>query len=776
MADDIARVGLQVDTSQIERGKIALDQFAGAAAPAAAGATRFQQAAAGAASGAAAVARQSGLARHELVNLGRQVQDVGTMAAMGASPFAILASQGAQVFDIFSSSQGTLRGFASQLASVITPMRLLGGVTAVVGVATFALERSWRSATLAADDHSRAIGVTIDQYRALDSAAKVQGIEDFGKAAERFAGDLYDANNNMGRLGELLQANGVKAGSFTDSLANVANLVKNAASDQQRLQILQQAGLPANMQWVRFMQQGGDAVRAAVSEANKFGSATEQDMIRKAREFDEAWNKAWDSFGKNARSAVVTAASWLDQLDKKATEWLAGLGGESGLRTIGGNLLKAGQGSQMMGGAAANDFYTGVGGFRGSSNSGPATIDPEAVKRSIALEQQRISALGNLASVTDQVRQKENELRLLRMQPGSNISDSDVQRIRDYTEAQALGTLAIRGQADSIRIESAASEMGAGRAAAFRAEQERLAEFRRLGIQLTDAQTAALKGEAAALGAVTQASAERRASAEQNFQLAQLGRTDSEQQVASEMRRLYGEDYQNNMNSAIAGQIRLNSVLSETKSIASSAFSDIVRGFREGKSAGEVFESVLTRIQNKFIDLAADQFGSAFAKSGGGILSGIFGGGGAGANPFPTPLGSNPIAFPTPIGAAVMHSGRGPGDRLSGRYIHAAHFNDAPRFHTGIGPNEMAAVIRRDESVLTPGQMGQLAPVGSAPIININTPPGVDTRTETSRGKRGEPVVDIYMTMKQAAVDAIGSGDADGVLAAKGTRSPVTRR
>ncbi|MBN8958585.1 MAG: phage tail length tape measure family protein, partial [Rhizobiales bacterium] len=51
------------------------------------------------------VTASSGLARHELVNLGRQFQDVATMAAMGASPMSIISSQGAQIFDIFSSSE-----------------------------------------------------------------------------------------------------------------------------------------------------------------------------------------------------------------------------------------------------------------------------------------------------------------------------------------------------------------------------------------------------------------------------------------------------------------------------------------------------------------------------------------------------------------------------------------------------------------------------------------------------------------------------------------------
>jgi len=76
-------------------------------------------------------ATQLGLARHEMINFGRQMQDVATMAAMGMSPMAILSSQGAQVADIFMSSQGTMKGFFGQIMdgarSVLTPMRLVAG-------------------------------------------------------------------------------------------------------------------------------------------------------------------------------------------------------------------------------------------------------------------------------------------------------------------------------------------------------------------------------------------------------------------------------------------------------------------------------------------------------------------------------------------------------------------------------------------------------------------------------------------------------------------------
>jgi hypothetical protein len=57
---------------------------------------------------------QTGLARHELINLSRQAQDVGVSLASGQSPFTVLIQQGSQIMDVFASSQAGIRGFFSQ--------------------------------------------------------------------------------------------------------------------------------------------------------------------------------------------------------------------------------------------------------------------------------------------------------------------------------------------------------------------------------------------------------------------------------------------------------------------------------------------------------------------------------------------------------------------------------------------------------------------------------------------------------------------------------------
>jgi len=102
------------------------------------------------------------------------------------------------------------------------------------------------------------------------------------------------------------------------------------------------------------------------------------------------------------------------------------------------------------------------------------------------------------------------------------------------------------------------------------------------------------------------------------------------------------------------------------------------------------------------------------------ILSNIgssFGGGGY-ANPTSAQLGT--IGQPGSAPGYGFHTGRGPGEFGSLRYLTAAMVDMAPRLHSGrLGPHEMAAVIRKDESVLTPGQMKAMGGRGGKTTVQI---------------------------------------------------------
>lgn len=135
------------------------------------------------------LARSTGLARHELVNFSRQIQDVATMAAMGQSPFAILSSQGAQLVDIFTTTQGSMRGIVSQFAGGAARFATSGagmatGAGALLLAAT-ASAMSYAAAQREVENALRGVGAA--------SGASLAGINKFAMA-EAAAGKISTAS------------------------------------------------------------------------------------------------------------------------------------------------------------------------------------------------------------------------------------------------------------------------------------------------------------------------------------------------------------------------------------------------------------------------------------------------------------------------------------------------------------------------------------------------------------------------------------------------------
>ena len=131
----VATLGFQVNSAPLVGATKALHDLTAAAKPAAQAAAQIGTASASAATsatnlsnaaqkaasgGAKALTTQTGLARHELINLSRQLQDVGVSLVSGQSVFMVLAQQGAQVADIFGSSKKPAQSAApcARLAAV----------------------------------------------------------------------------------------------------------------------------------------------------------------------------------------------------------------------------------------------------------------------------------------------------------------------------------------------------------------------------------------------------------------------------------------------------------------------------------------------------------------------------------------------------------------------------------------------------------------------------------------------------------------------------------
>lgn len=343
---------------------------------------------------------------------------------MGVPPTQALTSHINQLA-YAASGQGGLRGAFSEVAGVIggliTPTTALIGGVAAVGAGAYVAVESWKSFGTKLDDVSHITGTTIEQMAKLQAAASFKGIdtEQFQSGMSKFAASVYDAQNGVGQLANVLRANGESAQDFSGYMDAAANIIQRAASDQERLQLLQQMGLPATQEWVRLLSGGAKGLHDAQNEAANFGQGTAE-LVAKAREFDDGWNKAWTNFGLHARAGIQEAIEAYGQFGERIANGFGLFGGQPG-------------GLPVPTSAPAS-------GGPGSSRSGGSgdAVDPATLQKNNALLQARVQILGASASVEDRILEAENAITLARIN-GVDISKSEgatlLQQARESAEA-----------------------------------------------------------------------------------------------------------------------------------------------------------------------------------------------------------------------------------------------------------------------------------------------------------------------------------------------------
>ncbi|ACL58946.1 phage tail length tape measure family protein [Methylobacterium nodulans] len=203
------------------------------------------------------------------------------------------------------------------------------------------------------------------------------------------------------------------------------------------------------------------------------------------------------------------------------------------------------------------------------------------------------------------------------------------------------GNVATRRQADILGAQVRTTDETTYEAARREKAQELLNEAvekgTRLGLEYQNAQklindglgkvSEGARGEAQALLESADAWAKRNAQVQNSalmrevrFETEQLGRTDSEQRIAS---RLRGTGL--GMDSPEAEGMRMVDTLKEAKDIAKDAFSGLASDLRRGVSAAEALKNVFDRIIDKLMNKGIDA-----------LVSGLFDGIGGGSRALPT--------------------------------------------------------------------------------------------------------------------------------------------
>jgi phage-related minor tail protein len=200
-----------------------------------------------------------------------------------------------------------------------------------------------------------------------------------------------------------------------------------------------------------------------------------------------------------------------------------------------------------------------------------------------------------------------------------------------------------------------------------------------------------------------------------------------------------------------------------TETIATSIEDGIMSGFRNGQSAADIF---LNELKAQFARTVLRPIISPIATAlgggggGGGLLGGLLG----------LITGGSPFV-PGGLAGAGFGSGLAFGNQDLGQFFHAgghAGFDgptftralpastwaNAPRFHTGTGPDELPAVIKRTEGVFTEGQMRAMAPVSAlakaGPRINFSPTLHIDSRTD-----RAEVAALVQVQLKRSQAELL---------------------
>ncbi|MCE5185073.1 MAG: hypothetical protein LLF76_02990 [Planctomycetaceae bacterium] len=155
---------------------------------------------------------------------------------------------------------------------------------------------------------------------------------------------------------------------------------------------------------------------------------------------------------------------------------------------------------------------------------------------------------------------------------------------------------------------------------------------------------------------------------------------------------------------------------------------------------------ILAPIANGIDDMIAGGGSGAF-------FSGLFGkAGGAGtAAASATPSLNSAAAMGEQwMAAPVMHGGGIAGILGLSRFVPASAFLNAPRYHKGFMPDEVPAVLRRDEGVFTPEQMAALGRGGDNFNMNV-TVQAIDTQSGMQFvGKMARPIANqMYSQMRR---------------------------
>lgn len=762
-------------------------------------------------------ATSTGVARHELINMSRQIQDVGVSLGSGQSPFTVLLQQGTQIADILASSEASAKSFFksiwSGITSVITPARLLVAGLSAVGVAIAAAFASYQSAQRDVQRSLTGVGA--------GSGASVADVNRIGnQAASPFGLSISEAREfasalaATGRIGVEEMTRIVAIGKnvatvFGVDATEAANLLAQAFSDpvrgaeelNKRLGFLSFAmrrqieDLTAQNRLLEAQRILIDAVRASTEGAQRLVGF---------------WSNAWAGFTN------VVSNAWTG-LGKVLSE-LTGVGA-----TLERQLLDAE--AELQRAQARDSIFNGRGFLGRAAAADVARVTAEIARLTAELEknakaqedvrnaQLSLRAGPAVEASIPEIRGRqaiENMLAVLRDAEARFGGDQALlfkvlgitpEQLQQAIANTQRGLESFRSQIDQS---IAALDLQIRGVTAFSPQQR--AELARdqvrqryAGQTGVDPAKIALEAERAGVLALRQAyvqlseaARERRLAAEQQVQTSQLeielitkeigeqtrlradlqARQQLEQEAAKNRTAFDDAQYARlqQINAALGRQAQFIEQLRQLRDtsleVANSFTGTLYNELRNGTNVWAAFAkagiTALDSLAQRLIKMATDQL---VLKALGPALGGFLGGGGGFS------LGGENVTGIVTNSAEFHRGGIVGQTQTATRYIHPAYFDDAPRFHLGV--DEVPAILQRGEQVIPRNQVGRRG--GAVVNIKVIDRAGVDLQ-EGQQRTNADGSIDLDVVIEKKVSRAVGKGAADTAMRSRYGASPSVMR
>lgn len=177
------------------------------------------------------------------------------------------------------------------------------------------------------------VGLTTDQLQKFQFAADLANVEvsDFNTSITQFVKRLGEASTGSGDLAKILALNNVplrdQQGNLrptNDLLLDYADLIKNAANEQEALFLATEAFGKSGASMVSVLGDGSFALKGIGEEARTTGKIINEDLIRRAQELDDEWDRltrrmsvGWKTFVLDVVTGSFTViGAWDNLLDK----------------------------------------------------------------------------------------------------------------------------------------------------------------------------------------------------------------------------------------------------------------------------------------------------------------------------------------------------------------------------------------------------------------------------------------------------------------------------